>query len=125
MVTSKKAKKMRGSKTHGYGSKKKHRGAGSRGGRGLAGSSGHKKLYVLKNFPKKDKGFKRKNKKIVKTINIGDLKRFDKKADLDKEGYDKVIGKGNITKPLNVRIKRFSKKAKEKIEEAGGKIELP
>lgn len=125
MVTSKKAKKMRGSKTHGYGSKKKHRGAGSRGGRGLAGSSGHRKLYVLKNIPKKDKGFKRKNKKIVKTINIGDLKRFDKKADLDKEGYDKLIGKGNITKPLNVRIKRFSKKAKEKIEEAGGKIELP
>jgi len=34
----KKNVKQRGSKTHGYGSMKKHRGAGSRGGRGNAGS---------------------------------------------------------------------------------------
>ena len=34
----KKVRKFRGSHTHGYGSKKKHRGAGSRGGRGMAGS---------------------------------------------------------------------------------------
>ena len=34
----KKVVKQRGSHTHGWGSKKKHRGAGNRGGRGMAGS---------------------------------------------------------------------------------------
>ena len=34
----KKATRQRGSKTHGWGSMKKHRGAGNRGGRGRAGS---------------------------------------------------------------------------------------
>jgi large subunit ribosomal protein L15 len=34
----KKNVKQRGSKTHGWGSMKKHRGAGNRGGRGKAGT---------------------------------------------------------------------------------------
>ena len=32
----KRVRKLRGSKTHGWGSKKKHRGGGSRGGRGMS-----------------------------------------------------------------------------------------
>jgi len=34
----KKVTKQRGSKTHGWGAMKKHRGAGNRGGRGMAGT---------------------------------------------------------------------------------------
>jgi large subunit ribosomal protein L15 len=36
----------------------------------------------------------------------------------------KVLGDGEITKKLNVRVHAFSKSAKEKIEKAGGKAEL-
>ena len=36
----------------------------------------------------------------------------------------KVLGEGNLTKPVTVRAHRFSASAKEKIEAAGGKAEL-
>lgn len=129
----KKVVKMRGSKTHGYGSKKKHRGAGSRGGRGMAGSKKHKKTWILKNMPNHigKKGFKslsqRKIKKSIKTITLRDIQIIsDKKTktdsmDVSKIGYDKVLGSGSLTKPLTIKAKFFSKKAKAKIEKAKGK----
>ena len=40
---SKKKKRQRGSRTHGTGSQKNHRGAGNRGGRGAAGRKDHEK----------------------------------------------------------------------------------
>jgi large subunit ribosomal protein L15 len=45
--------------------------------------------------------------------------RLIKKGDLVK-----VLGDGEITKKLNVRVHAFSKSAREKIEKAGGKAEL-
>ncbi|CEP77507.1 MAG: 50S ribosomal protein L15 [Defluviitoga tunisiensis] len=48
------------------------------------------------------------DKKIIKTINDG----------------IKILGKGEITKPLVVKAHQFSENAKEKIEAAGGKIEV-
>lgn len=130
----KKKTRMRGSKTHGYGSKKKHRGAGSRGGRGKAGSGKRadtKKPTILKLYGKSyfgKRGFNRpqkiiKNKKI-KTINIQDLSRYNQtEIDLTKLGYDKLLGKGNPDRPYKIKIKFFSKLAKEKIEKVGGRIE--
>lgn len=120
----KKTKKMRGSHTHGYGSKKKHRGAGSKGGKGLAGSSGHKKLFAMEKFPERfgKRGFRRR-RKGRRTINVGELE--GKKIDLDKAGYDKLLGKGSVSKPFRIKVKKLSKKAKEKIEKAGGRIGLP
>lgn len=133
---SKKTKKKRGSKTHGYGGKKKHRGAGSRGGRGRAGSKDHKRsIYGLEG----KKGFERprKVKKEKPTIN---LKELDSKIEellnqgLAKEkngkirvnlvnlGYDKLLGKGKLTHRLVVEGKEFSKKAKTKIEKKGGEV---
>ena len=47
----KKNSRMRGNTTHGYGSMKKNRGAGNRGGRGMAGSgkrADQKKPTILK-----------------------------------------------------------------------------
>jgi len=126
----KKVIKMRGSKTHGYGSKKKHRGAGSRGGRGRAGLKKHKKFWMLKHdrehFGKK--GFKSLSQRSIKSgtkaINLRDLEKLavsGKEVDLKALGYDKVIGSGMIKKPLSIKAGAFSKKAKEKIEKAGGK----
>lgn len=142
-----KTRKMRGSKTCGYGSKKKHRGKGSKGGKGYAGSHKHKWIKIIKEEPDHfgKHGFTSIKRVERKIINIEDLDKLLKdfeegkikieenkikesensiEIDLTKLGYDKLLGKGKITskKPIVIFVKSFSKKAKEKIESAGGKI---
>ncbi|MCX6820480.1 MAG: uL15 family ribosomal protein, partial [Candidatus Aenigmarchaeota archaeon] len=46
-----------------------------------------------------------------------------KKIDLGALGYDKVLGAGRISKPLEVIAPVFTKSAAKKIEVAGGKCE--
>ncbi len=41
-----------------------------------------------------------------------------------KVNYLKVLGRGELTKPLNVHAHRFTRTAKQKIEQAGGKAEV-
>ena len=135
---------MRGSKTHGWGAKKKHRGAGHRGGRGRAGSGkkGDAKKPSYWNDPKwmGKYGFKKKNiKEIIKPINVQDIEeKLDswqkndliKKEqdiytiDLNKIGYNKLLSKGSVTKKLNLTIKYASEKAVEKIKKAGGSLTI-
>lgn len=127
----KKSSRMRGSKTHGWGMKKKHRGAGSRGGRGKAGMFKHKKSWRIRYDPdylRRTKGFKISSeaKKEIKTITLKDLDILAKKlnkieVDVSELGYDKVISTGKITQALTIKAKKIVKKAKEKIEKAGGK----
>ncbi len=42
--------------------------------------------------------------------------------DLDKFGYDKLLGKGRITTPILVKVAFYSELAAKKIEDAGGRI---
>lgn len=139
----KKVTKYRGSKTHGCGSMKKRRGAGNRGGRGLAGSgkrAGHKVQKIWKKFGKDYLGkreFKAPNKIEVKGINLKDIelklnyfleKGFAKKGkdlievDLGKAGYNKLLGSGKINTKVKIKVKLCSKKAKEKLAKMGGEI---
>ena len=139
----KKNTRQRGSKTHGWGAKKKHRGAGNRGGRGMAGTgkrADQKKQTVLKKFGNNyfgKFGFKKPNKKKIKTIKLDYLeKNLDKllKNNLAKQEKDifiinlknlkinKLLGNGKITKKFKIKVERFSKNAKEKIEKLGGEI---
>ena len=136
-----KVRKYRGSRTHGYGQIGQHRCRGGRGGTGKAGLDKHKWTYVLRNCPTywEKKGFvsARTLNKKVKIINIGKLddlvtkmenekklERKDKKIFLDLEllGYDKLLGTGEIKKPILVKIGSFSETASEKLQEAGGAI---
>ena len=69
-------------------------------------------------------------------INVGDLDKFKegteitpellKEMGLIKDMKDglKILGNGEITKKLTVRANKFSKIAKEKIENAGGKAKV-
>ena len=72
----KKIRKRRG-RGSGYGSHKKHRGGGSRGGRGLAGLKNHKKFYMIKYMPDHlgKRGFERPKAVVreIKAINLKDL----------------------------------------------------
>ena len=135
MVVNKRNKntRMRAKTTHGYGSMKKNRGAGNRGGRGLAGTGKRAdqkkptilKLYGLAYFGKK--GFKNQRKvgKKNNVLNLSQLNKiFEKKEGdfyiINAEKYDKVLGKGNINEKIKITCKSFSKLAIEKIQKAGG-----
>jgi len=127
----KKIRKMRGRRTYGYGSHKKHRGGGSRGGRGKAGLKKHKKSWMIKyepdHFGKSDFKVPIMAKKEIKAINLKDIdilaKKLNKKEiDVSEFGYQKVLSEGKLTQPLTIKAKMFSKKVKEKVEKAGGKV---
>ncbi|MBM4240113.1 MAG: 50S ribosomal protein L15 [Euryarchaeota archaeon] len=131
--------KMRGSRTVGGGCSKKRRGAGHRGGRGMAGSHKHKWSWIVKYDPKHfgKYGFKRPQKCVTTTnpVNLGYLdekldeylekgiaKKENEKIVLDVTvlGYTKVLGRGKITKPLTIKSHDFSGLAEKKIQDAGG-----
>lgn len=142
----KKVVKQRGSTTHGWGSMKKHRGAGNRGGRGMAGSgkrADQRKLSILKEYGTSyfgKKGFFKHNKKIVKAVNISYIEEQLPKlvskmlvneekgkfiVDLKNLGYEKLIGSGKITKKFVITAESASKKAVERIKKVGGEVILP
>lgn len=119
------------------------RGKGHRGGFGGAGrgkrASHRKQAFIKAGLKLGKKGFKRPQNLIKekRTINIGELCEKSKELveagfaeekngsimiDLEEMGIDKVLGKGRVNEPLTIKAKNFSKKAKEKIKEAGGKI---
>lgn len=135
--------RLRGRKTCGYGSRKKHRGKGSRGGKGMAGTgkrADHRKTWVLKYKPDYfgKRGFKppkKIEKEKVKIINVDEIEKqlgiflsrgIAKKTpagiELNLQGY-KVLGAGDVHNKFIIKAKAFSKQAKDKIEKAGGKIE--
>jgi large subunit ribosomal protein L15 len=133
----KKIRRFRGSRTCGWGRVGQHRGSGHRGGFGNAG--GHKHMWSRVNVESPGyfgkKGF-RPRKFIIRPDTI-DLEGISKalesiprkseaaerkiKIDITELGYEKVLGRGRITKPVTVEALSFSRIAKEKIESAGGK----
>ncbi len=132
----KKDRKLRGSKTHGWGSMKKHRGAGNRGGRGKAGTGKRadtKKPTIINLFGNDyfgKTGFTSKMRKTVISINLCEVQnRVDKgiltnTINLKELGFNKLLGKGNINGKFNITVESASKKAIEKIKKAGGNVEL-
>ena len=117
--------------THGRG-KKGGRGAGLRGGKGNAGLLKHRYMHMVKNMPNHfgRHGFKRPSSvlKKDKVINVGQLEEmFPGKADIDlgKEGFDKLLGGGNLNKKIKIKVDSASGKAIEKIKEKGGEVILP
>jgi large subunit ribosomal protein L15 len=136
-------KKFRGSRTHGRG-KKAGRGAGKRGGRGNAGLHKHKYMYVVKYAPNHfgTHGFKRPPGSTTRkrTINLsevgeqlthflsaGHAKQISEERieiDLTSAGYDKLLGAGTVTKPIELYVAEASEGAIAKVERVGGKVIL-
>ncbi|MBI2046791.1 uL15 family ribosomal protein [Candidatus Pacearchaeota archaeon] len=136
-----KKSRIRGRKTCGWGARKKHRGKGSRGGKGMAGTgkrADQKKTLILRKgveyFGSKRKLLK---KTFIDVINVGDInKNMDKylaegKAKKTNDAIEldlkelKILGDGEVDKKIIIKAKAASKPAVEKIEKAGGKIVLP
>ena len=128
---------MRGLTTHGRGSRKKGKGSGHRGGKGMAGTgkrAGQKKTFILKKygnsyFGKKgitSKGTARKKNKIINLKDIERnydslMKKFGKDNWLDLSEY-KILGDGELIKKIKIKVLEITKNAREKIEKIGGEI---
>lgn len=111
-----------------------HKGQKARSGGGVRPGfeGGQKPLYLR--LPKR--GFYNKFGKEYVEINVGQLNIFDNGAIVDpialvesglvkniRDGV-RVLGNGELEKSLTVKAMGFSKSAKEKIEAAGGKVEV-
>ena len=148
-----KAQKKRGTRTVGYGRVGQHRKTGQRVGRGKTTQlKKTMKSYYLKQkklgFPDPEwrlgkTGFKRPQdiNRIynINTLNVKDLDiKLDKLTEQNKAtksgttytinledlNIQKILGRGDINKKVNVSVKKASERAIEKIEAAGGKVTL-
>lgn len=127
-----KIRKKRGSRTQGYGRVGQHRKSGSKGRRKV-GRHKHGWSYVLRYEPdyfKKKRLKSRINKSDIRIINLKELEElaFQRVAgkeeiiDLEKMGYDKLLGTGKLSLPVIVKVSACSQRARERIEAAGGKV---
>ncbi len=122
---SRKIRHLRGRKT-GFGGKKKHRGAGSRGGKGLAGLHKYKWSWTVTQEPDHFKKPSMKPKPQTNdVVNLSELNDMAVKQGLKEISLpnSKVLGTGEITKAIKVKALSFSKSAEQKIKEAGGTAE--
>lgn len=112
---------------------KGHKGQNARSGGGVRPGFEGGQMPLARRLPKR--GFKNHNKKIYTEVNLDLLEKFEgtevtaenlKEAKLIKKINDGVVvlGTGNITKKLDVKVARVTKTAKEKIEAVGGKVEV-
>lgn len=139
MTTSlRRTRRLRGSRTHGWGRSGQHRGSGSQGGHGNAGWKRHKWSSVIRyGLQIGEKGFTPPNQKASRAINIRDLtqqvdnytfKGLVKEANgktevnLPSAGYTKLLSQGTVNKPLRIIVHHTSERAAEKITAAGGEI---
>ena len=121
--------KFRGSRYHGRG-KKSGRGAGKRGGRGNAGINKHRLLTRLKYMPGHwgMHGFNRHPslRKVNISINLQEVQDITEgdSVNLGELGYDKLLGKGKINRPINITVAKASERAVSKVEAAGGSVSI-
>ncbi|MCL2103634.1 MAG: 50S ribosomal protein L15 [Kiritimatiellaeota bacterium] len=131
---------------------RKRVGRGRASGMGKTSGKGHKGQYarkghkfklgfeggqmpLIRRLPKR--GFTNPNRVVYCPVNVGELdKRFDdgaeitvdvlRKARLYSNKFDgvKILGKGDLTKKLTLKVNGVSASAKAKIEAAGGTVEV-
>ena len=112
---------------------KGHKGQKARSGQPRIGFEGGQ-MPLYRRLPKR--GFKNRNHKEIVAINLSALECFEDGATVDiealiangiiKDSMDgvKVLGNGELTKKLNVKVNAYSESAKEKIEKLGGTAEV-
>lgn len=134
---SKHSNNFRRGRGHGSGNGKTagkgHKGQKARSGAPRPGFEGGQ-MPLYRRIPKR--GFHNRNTKEIVAINLEALERFEDGATVSvdtlietgmvknpKDGV-KILGRGELTKKLNVQVNAFSASAKEKIEALGGTAEV-
>ncbi|MDE7326418.1 MAG: 50S ribosomal protein L15 [Lachnospiraceae bacterium] len=116
-------------KTAGYG----HKGQKARSGAPRTGFEGGQ-MPLYRRLPKR--GFHNRNTKEIVAVNVDMLNRFEDGAEVTaetlvalgvisnpKDGV-KILGNGELTKKLNVKVSAYSASAMEKIKALGGNAEV-
>ena len=116
---------------------------GKTAGRGTKGTGARKTLPayfeggqipLYRRIPKL-KGLKNTPKMSYVVVNVSDLQEKNLKGDIDpdvlqqngltrKKGLVKVLGNGDISNTVNIKVHAVSESAKKKIEDAGGTVEV-
>ena len=114
---------------HGKTSTRGHKGQGSRAGRDFYPGFEGGQMPLISKIPKR--GFRSRNQKRYQIVNLRDLDKIKEslinpevleKNHLikDKNLSVKILGQGNIKKPITIKGLSFSKSAETKIKKAGG-----
>jgi large subunit ribosomal protein L15 len=113
---------------------KGHKGQNARSGGGVKPGFEGGQMPLQRRVPKR--GFVNIFRTEYANVNICELNQFEDGAVVDTQALlesglvrkeldgIKVLGNGELTKKLTVRVKKFSETAKAKIEKAGGKVEV-
>ena len=113
---------------------KGHKGQNARSGGGVRPGFEGGQMPLQRRLPKR--GFNNIFATKYVTIKVSDLEKFEAGATVDTEALlkagiisktldgVKVLGNGELTKALNVKVAAYTASAKEKIEKAGGKAEV-
>ncbi len=113
---------------------KGHKGQNARSGGGVRPGFEGGQIPLYRKHPKR--GFNNKFAKVYTVVNVEQLNVFEDGAVVDLEALMakrivrkvvdgvKILGNGELTRKLTVKATVFSASAKEKIEAAGGKIEV-
>lgn len=113
---------------------KGHKGQKARSGGSIKAGFEGGQMPLQRRVPKR--GFRPLEKTVYAVINLRDLELFDAGSVIDLDDYGlaglvndlqdgiKILGDGDLSKPLTVKAHKFSKSAQEKIEKAGGTVEV-
>ena len=113
---------------------KGHKGQKARSGGSIRPGFEGGQMPLQRRIPKR--GFNNIFAQKIVAINVSDLNKFEDGAEVDaqalvnagivKKEYDgiKILGNGEISKKLTVKVAAYSESAKQKIEAAGGKAEV-
>ena len=113
---------------------KGHKGQNARSGGGVRPGFEGGQIPLYRKHPKR--GFNNKFAKVYTVVNVEQLNVFEDGAVVDLDALMakrivrkvvdgvKILGNGELTRKLTVKATVFSASAKEKIEAAGGKIEV-
>jgi len=130
--------------------RRKRLGIGHGSGRGGTSGRGHKgqksrsggkipswfeggQMPLQRRLPKR--GFKNPFGKTYQVVNVGTLNRFDSNSEIDpgtlrdakilrRSSLVKLLGNGTLDRPLVVRVHAASSAARQKVEAAGGRVEI-
>ena len=109
-----------------------HKGQGSRSGGGVRPGFEGGQMPLTRRVPKR--GFHNPFRTKFIPVNLDGLDRFDSGQEVSPEllrelglvgrGLVKILGRGELSRPLTVKAHGFSRSAVEKIEAAGGRVEV-
>ena len=114
---------------------KGHKGQNARSGGGVRPGFEGGQMPLTRRLPQR--GFNNQFKKVFSVVNVEDLNALEDNTVVTQELLKekniiskiepyglKVLGNGKLTKTLQVKAVKFSKSAVEKIEKAGGSVEV-